>query len=251
MQNSVEIGELWGFWGTLLWGVLIFLVFNLGQMIPLIGYMAYEGLALTIDSFFLFSKRVVTDSFLLFLAAMGGMVFVVPFVLGIIKFKQGAIMREYLSLNGFRLATLMLSIVTFIVLYLSIGVLTELLGAKETPDFMLNLEYPTLLSKMLLVIAVVVAAPIVEEVVFRGFLLKGFANSFLGVHGAVVLTSLLWAVIHGQYEFIYLFMIFLIGIVFGYARVMTNSLYIPMIMHGLMNFWSVMGLFYLKGVFES
>ncbi|CAA6798443.1 MAG: Unknown protein, partial [uncultured Sulfurovum sp.] len=40
-----------------------------------------------------------------------------------------------------------------------------------------------------------------------------------------------------------------IGLAFGYARVLSNSLYIPMIMHALMNFLAIMGLFYAKGVF--
>ena len=250
-DNTLEEnrGNTWGFLGTFLWGIFILLIFVIGQIIPLFFYMFFENIEITEASFNLLTSTVSTDSFLLFLSAMGGMLFTVPLVFGIAKLKKGSILKEYFSLNGFTGKTLGLWMVVFVVLYIGIGFLIEALGAKEIPDFMLNLEFPTLLTQVLLLIAVVVAAPIVEEVVFRGFLLKGFSQTFMGVHGAVIVTSVLWAVIHVQYEMVYVFSIFLIGLVFGYARIQTNSLYIPMIMHGLMNFFSMIGLFYEKGVF--
>lgn len=243
-----EKGDIWGFWGTLFWGVITLIIFSIGQVIPLFSYMLYQGMEVTEASFNQFSANVDKDSFLLFLSAMGGMIFAVPFVLGVAKLKRGSILKEYLSLNGFTAKTLGLWIVVFILLYIAIGLLIEAMGAKEIPDFMMNLEYPDLLTKIALLIAVVVAAPIVEELVFRGFFLKGFSQTFMGVHGAVLVTSALWSAIHLQYEMAYLVAIFLIGLVFGYARIVTNSLYIPMIMHGLMNLWSMLGLFYEKGL---
>ncbi len=249
INSSIEErGKLWGFWGTLFWGIVIFLVFGIGQLVPILAYMMYQDIPLSLESFGLFSANVMTDSFLLFLSAMGGMFFVVPTAWGIAKLKKGSVVKEYFSLNGFSTKTLGLSIVTFIVLYIAIGLFIDALGAKEIPDFMMNLEYPTLMSKILLLIAVVFAAPIVEELIFRGFLLKGFSKTFMGVHGAIIITSALWAVIHMQYEMAYIVAIFFIGIVFGYARIKTNSLFIPMIMHGFMNLWSMLGLFYEKGV---
>ncbi|CAA6817016.1 MAG: Unknown protein [uncultured Sulfurovum sp.] len=247
MQN--EQGNIWGFWGTFFWGILIFAIFTIGQIIPLLGYMAFENMTITMDSFNKFSNTVNTDSFLLFLSAMGGTLVVLPLVIGLIKLKKGSVIKEYLNLYGFTAKTLGLSIVAFILLYMGVGLLIDAMGAKETPDFMLNLEYPTLWTKLALLVAVVIAAPIVEELIFRGFLLKGFSQTFMGVHGAILVTSGFWAVIHLQYETPYLIAIFVIGIVFGYARVITNSLYIPMIMHALMNLWSMLGLFYEKGVF--
>ncbi|CAA6813761.1 MAG: Unknown protein [uncultured Sulfurovum sp.] len=248
MQYNEGQGDVWQFWGTFFWGIMILFVFNIGQMLPLVAYMLYQGLELTEASFNQFFANVEKDSFLLFLSAMGGMVFTVPFVLGIAKLKKGSILKEYFSLNGFTAKTLGFSVLVFILLYIAIGLLIEAMGAKEIPDFMMNLEYPSLWTKIALLIAVVVAAPIVEEVVFRGFLLKGFSQTFMGIHGAVFVTSALWAVIHLQYEMVYMLMIFLIGLVFSYARIQTNSLYIPILMHSLMNLFAMLGLFYEKGV---
>lgn len=250
LSNNIEYrGAVWGFWGTFLWGVVILIAFLLGQILPLIFYMVFENMDLTMESFNALAASSMTDSFLLFLSAMGGMFLAVPVAFGVAKLKQGSILKDYFSLYSFKLKTLGFWILVFIVLQVATTFLIEALGAKEIPNFMLNLEYPSLMAKILLVMAVVVAAPIVEEVVFRGFLLKGFSQTFMGVHGAVFLTSALWAVIHMQYEVAYLIAIFVIGLVFAYARVLTNSLYIPMMMHSLMNLLAILGLFYEKGVF--
>ncbi|CAA6826895.1 MAG: Unknown protein [uncultured Sulfurovum sp.] len=247
--NIDSRGSIWGLWGTFLWGMVLLVAFFIGQVLPLFFYMLFQNIEITETSFDLLASNVSKDAFLLFLSAMGGMLLAVPVTFAIAKFKKGSILKEYFSLNGFKWKTLGFWILIFIVLEIAVGLLIEALGAKEIPNFMLNLEYPTLMDKVLLLIAVVIAAPIVEELVFRGFLLKGFSNTFMGVHGAIFLTSVLWASIHGQYEIDYLIAIFVIGVVFGYARIQTNSLFIPMIMHGLMNTLAIVGLFYEKGVF--
>jgi len=124
----------------------------------------------------------------------------------------------------------------------------HLLGVEETPSFMKNIEYPNQISIWLLVFSVMFMAPLIEEIVFRGFLLKGFSNSFLGIYGAIVVTSLLWAMVHLQYTIEYMLVIFAIGLVFGYAKIKTQSLFVPMSMHMLMNGLAALGLFMEKGV---
>ena len=250
LSKNIEYrGAVWGFWGTFLWGIVILITFLMGQILPLIAYMIFEGTSLSFESFNSLAATASTDVFLLFLSSVGGMLLVVPVAFGIAKLKRGSLIKDYFALNSFKWKTLGFWLLIFIVLQIATSFLIEALGAKDIPNFMLNLEYPTRMHKILLLIAVMVAAPVVEEVVFRGFLLKGFANSFMGMHGAVLVTSALWAVIHMQYEIVYLIAIFVIGLVFAYARLLSNSLFIPMIMHSLMNFLATMGLFYEKGVF--
>ena len=45
-------------------------------------------------------------------------------------------------------------------------------------------------------LGVVFLGPIFEEFLFRGFLFKGLENSFLGGHGAVFISAILFAIIH-------------------------------------------------------
>jgi len=95
--------------------------------------------------------------------------------------------------------------------------------------------YQTAGFPLLLWLAVVVAAPLAEETLFRGFLFKGILHSRLGGAGAVVLTALIWAVIHQQYDLYGVATVFAAGLLLGYARLSTNSIYAGLLMHALMN----------------
>ena len=106
------------------------------------------------------------------------------------------------------------------------------------PDFMVELwhsaGWPALLAA-----AVVVGAPLVEEVVFRGFLLPGLAASagpgFGGRAGAVAASAALWALIHSQYDLFDLSAVFALGLLFGAARLHTGSLAAPLLLHAAVN----------------
>jgi membrane protease YdiL (CAAX protease family) len=84
-------------------------------------------------------------------------------------------------------------------------------------------------------IAVVLAAPLFEEVFFRGFLFRGFEASFLKTTGTVILTAILWAALHVQYNAYGIAFIAGAGILFGLARAKTGSLLVPLALHAAMN----------------
>lgn len=86
---------------------------------------------------------------------------------------------------------------------------------------------------LLLWVAVVVVAPLAEELVFRGFLYRGLAASWLGVIGTVVITAAVWAVLHVQYTWLGIASVFAYGLVFGWLR-WRASISVPMLLH-LMN----------------
>ncbi len=100
--------------------------------------------------------------------------------------------------------------------------------------------YSTAVSKTLLYIALVLAAPVSEEIFFRGFLFYGILKTRLGPVGAVVLSSLIWAPLHFQYDLYGMCTVLALGLLFGYARLKTKSVYIPIVMHSLMNFIAAM-----------
>lgn len=87
----------------------------------------------------------------------------------------------------------------------------------------------------LLVIAFVIAAPAMEEFIFRGFLLPGFAASRIGLAGALTLTSASWAAMHVQYELFFVVQIFLLGLVFGWLRWRSGSTMLTWLLHALIN----------------
>ena len=79
--------------------------------------------------------------------------------------------------------------------------------------------YQTATSKTLLWIALVVAAPVSEEIFFRGFLFYGIQNTRLGSKGAIILSSLIWAPLHMQYDSYNLAAIMVLGLLLGVCPV--------------------------------
>jgi uncharacterized protein len=87
----------------------------------------------------------------------------------------------------------------------------------------------------LLLFAAVIAAPIGEEIMFRGFLFRGWSASQLGGTGTILLTSAIWAGIHVQYDWFGIMQVFCLGLVFGWVRWRSGSTLLTMLMHGTVN----------------
>jgi hypothetical protein len=80
-----------------------------------------------------------------------------------------------------------------------------------------------------------IAAPIVEELAFRGFIFRGWSQSFLGPVGTIFLTSAMWAMQHVQYDWYSRFCLFITGLALGHFRARTDSTWLPVIAHSAMN----------------
>jgi hypothetical protein len=83
-----------------------------------------------------------------------------------------------------------------------------------------------------------VVAPVFEELFFRGFLLAGFASSFLRPAGAVLVTSASWALIHLQYDLYGMVTIFVLGLLLGAARLASGSVLLTIGLHAFSNLLS-------------
>ena len=88
---------------------------------------------------------------------------------------------------------------------------------------------------ILLWMAVAVVTPIGEEAVFRGFLFRGWLRSPNAAWPVIVITALLWALIHVQYDWYVTGQIFAFGLLLGWMRWATGSTILTMLMHGLIN----------------
>jgi membrane protease YdiL (CAAX protease family) len=97
----------------------------------------------------------------------------------------------------------------------------------------------------LLTIALVIAAPLTEEIVFRGFMYRGLAASPVGNAGAILLPSAIWAAMHVQYETFFIVQIFLLGVVFGWLRWKSGSTLLTIMLHAIVNFSSLVQTVYL------
>jgi membrane protease YdiL (CAAX protease family) len=89
-----------------------------------------------------------------------------------------------------------------------------------------------------LLVAIVVVAPIGEEVIFRGFLFRGLAKPGWEIH-AVGGIALAWALLHIQYDWFGMAQIFLAGLVLGWFRWASGSTLLTIGMHMLINLVSM------------
>lgn len=153
---------------------------------------------------------------------------------------------EYLALHSISWRT---GVIWLGILAAFIGatlLLYQLLGRDPTPEFMKQ-TYANTTWLPLLWITVAVTAPLFEEAFFRGFLFAGLQHSWLSHHGAIVFSALLFAVIHLQYDWPEMIVVFLLGIMLGVARWRSGSLYVPILLHATNNLAAMINVAYLQG----
>jgi membrane protease YdiL (CAAX protease family) len=86
-----------------------------------------------------------------------------------------------------------------------------------------------------LLLTIVVVAPIGEEILFRGFLFRGWCRSSADAWFAIVATAALWAIIHVQYDVLVLGQVFGFGLLLGWLRWRTGSTVSTILLHALLN----------------
>ena len=151
-------------------------------------------------------------------------------VLGIIKLKQGSVLKEYLCIRPVSLKT-MLMWCAYLAAFIALADMLALaLNRPVVTEFMSSV-YATADPLWMLWVALIFAAPLFEEIFFRGFLFQGIASGFPGPTGAVFVTASLWALIHTQYDAYDRIIIFCLGLLLGAARLRTGSLLTPLALH--------------------
>jgi uncharacterized protein len=221
----------WGFWGSIAWGALGLAAWLAVQFIAFLAYIATRDASLPLTS-----EALRNDGFLLGLltvAAAPGWIAVSV----IAARRRGWSARAYLALIFPRRGEAAFGLACFVALLVALDLLSLAFGRDVVPPFMVE-AYTSARnsgSLVLLIIAVVVAAPITEEIAFRGFLFRGLAASFVGVPGSLALTAAAWTVMHIQYDFFLLTHILLIGLLLGWLRWASGSTVLTIGLHALAN----------------
>jgi hypothetical protein len=180
-------------------------------------------------------RQLENDGVLLSVSTIATFIVCSLLVMGIVTLKKGASPRSYLALNPVTGSTLRNWIILVFVLILLSDAITFLLDKPVVPDFVSNL-YVSTEPAWLLWLAFIIAAPLFEELFFRGFLFTGLASSTLRPTGAIVLTAAAWSLVHFQYDWYGIITVFVLGLVLGYARFTSGSVLLTVALHSFVNF---------------
>lgn len=219
--------KIWGYWATLGWSVLAFfagqfvgfgvlLWFRTGNWTTIVET-PYDGVLVTM---FIVISNPITIAILATAVRLA-------------KADQ----TEYLALFRPRASDLVLGVGCLVALVAISDALLYLSGRDLVTAFQLQ-SYTTAASEGWLLpmfTAAIIVAPAGEEVMFRGFLFRGWARSQRSAWPAIVVISLLWAGLHIQYDWTGMLQIFVIGLFLGWIRLRSGSLWLTFFLHALFN----------------
>jgi uncharacterized protein len=156
-------------------------------------------------------------------------------ILVFIRLRKGLSISEYLGLRRISLKTVLVSLGVLIGLSLILDVLENALGVPTSRNEQFYSELYNNVWPPLFWIGIVIIGPVFEEVLFRGFLFEGFRHSRLGVVGTIILTSMVWSLLHLPDNLFTIGGIFILGLALGFMRFRSNSLWSPLFMHSCQN----------------
>ena len=158
--------------------------------------------------------------------------------------RTGASAAAYLGLIWPRRGEVVFGVAAMAVMIVAGNVLSWLVGRSLVTPFQIDIYTTARAGGWLLWLwlAIVVFTPIGEEILFRGFLFRGWLRSPRDVWPVIVGTALLWSLIHVQYDWYTIGQVFVFGLVLGWMRWATGSTILAMLMHALINF---------EGMFET
>jgi membrane protease YdiL (CAAX protease family) len=152
--------------------------------------------------------------------------------------RRGPTLEEYLAIRPVKKRWVAAWTLLMIVAALGLSALNEALD-RPVPEFIV-MAYETSGHFAVFWIAIALCAPFGEEVLFRGFIFAGLERSRLGAAGTIIVTSILFTGLHiGQYGWVDLAQVGLVGALLGLARWRTGSLIPPLAMHIALNLTSL------------
>lgn len=247
-MERLQEKNYWGFWATILISLAIFIVFTVVQTLGLVVYLYIHETnavqaSLESDSKIgirLLIQRYAFNGDAISMGQIPAAIIGISLVLLFASLRKPMSIKDYLGFYRPSFKSLFLFFGVMILALISMQAINVWLD-RETPEFMTEV-YSSTKNLPLLWIAVAIGAPLFEEILFRGFLLDGLKNSWLGTVGAVIVTSASWAIIHMQYGWFEITTIFILGVLFAISKIKTGSIYVPIALHMMMNITASIGM---------
>jgi uncharacterized protein len=236
--------RIWKFWGTALWGLFIFAAMFVGQIAVVAWFVLRQGWPIDVAA----AVNVLGGGLTISLSVIMGLPAVLAALWVAIRLSRTPF-ADYLALRWTSWSNLLIGVVALFVVVMGWDLISRVTGREVEPGFMGEVLKSARAdgALWLLVVAFCVAAPITEEFFARGFLYRGWSESFLRPAGAIILSSLVWTALHLQYDWFFLGEVFSIGLLLGYLRYRSGSIWLTVILHGLNNLAAVVQTIWLTG----
>ena len=236
--------RIWKFWGTALWGLFVFAAMFAGQAAVVGWFILRRDGPIDVAA----AIHVLGAGLTISLSVITGLPAVLAALWLAIRLSRTPF-ADYLALRGTPWTNFLIGAVALGVLVMGWDLLSRATGREVAPGFMGDVLKSAQAdgALWLLVIAFCVAAPVSEELFARGFLYRGWSESFLGVPGAVLLSSMVWTAMHLQYDWFFFGEVFSIGLLLGYLRYRFNSIWLTIFVHGLNNLAATLQSIWLAG----
>ena len=143
---------------------------------------------------------------------------------------------NYLAINRPKRGEVVFAVLCIVALIVVFDVLMSASGRDLVPPFQIEAYQSAKDAGWLiwLMLAIVVVAPIGEEIAFRGFLYRGLVRPRREML-AIVVISMAWALLHIQYDWLGMAQIFAAGLLLGWFRWASGSTTLAIVMHILIN----------------
>jgi uncharacterized protein len=227
------LSKIWGYWATLGWAFLAFAAGQIGALVVVVWHSGAWSAVLETP----YDGRFVALS--VFISTP-----ITIAVLALAVRLARARFAEYLALSWPPARHVVTATVWLVGLIAAGDALLYVSGRPLVTPFQ-EQSYTTAAAEgwlPLMLAAAILVAPASEELLFRGFLFRGWARSDRMAWPAIVVISLLWAALHVQYDWTGILQIFIIGLFLGWTRWRSQSTLLTFVLHALFN---------LEGTFET
>jgi membrane protease YdiL (CAAX protease family) len=240
----LRVPLIWKFWGTAVWGLIIFAAMFFGQMAVLAWLLLRRDGPIDMAA----AIHLVGGGLTISLSVITGLPAVLAALWIAIRIARTSF-ADYLALRGTSWVNFIIGAIALAVLVMAWDGLSRAMGREVTPGFMIDVLKSARAdgALWLLVVAFCVAAPVSEELFARGFLYRGWSESFLRPTGAILLSSAAWTSLHLQYDWFFFGEVFSIGLLLGYLRYRFKSTWLTIFVHGLNNLAAVVQTMLLAG----
>jgi len=229
--ETAEPRTPWGLWATLGWVILALVSSQTIGAVVLI--------LLRPDAIIAGMDTLMKDGVVVALSNVPANVAQVA-ILGLASRRRGWSISEYLGLVRPATRDVAMALSILVAFLLGYDALTYALGRDIVTPFQVDTYRSARDAGMLPLFwfALVIAAPVAEEIMFRGFLFRGWVRSERSAIPGILIISALFAAIHVQYDWFGILQVFFIGLLLAVVRWRSGSTLLTILMHVLANLWA-------------